>query len=271
MSDLPLFTLLQHIKFVLIEALLTAACIGFTPASSSLRWAGLPLVALCVWRVLSNCQYDFSDIYWIIVVASSAPICFLRYIDLVLVDRWEFESYGPTRGKRCKADGGPSDRALKQCTNTEKHGSFWERACFGCNVALSPRHLNTLGQTKNAPSWSDPMPSWTAFLGTDVVRVAVCYIGASLWKLGAEGDNMDTVFSTDKIPLIRHWADASMKDLAVRANSTWIVWSTILCIFSFFHALFGSIAVASRINKIEDWPPLSEAGSCMSTVRKFWG
>ena len=265
----PLFSLLEHVFFVLIEVFLTAACIGFTSASSSLRWAGLLLVALCVRHVLSAYQYHPSYMYWILVFTILAPICFFRYIDLVLLDRWEFESRGPTGKEGSAIDGGPPDKTSVQRPPIEEHGGFWKRLCFGMNVTLSPRRLNTPGQRKNLPLGSHPMPG-AGLLGMNFVRTALCWLMIIMWILGLEPRKGHAVSSTNKISLITRWSHTGMQDTAVQCNLTWIIWLTILCIFSCLHGLFGSIAIRSSIDKVEDWPPPSETTSDTSTIRKFW-
>ena len=267
----PLFSLFDNIIFVLLEVLLTAAFIGFTPASSSLRWISLPLVGWCVWHVLTGGQYDPSYIYCTVVTVSCAPICFFRYIDLVLVQKSEFGSRSPKGEEGKEADGLPPDgtrldasrktETLGQWPPTAGQEDFWKRVCFGMDVALSPRKLNTPRQNRNLYPRSPSLLLSAVTFAFRMLRLALCLWMAALWNCRsgpAKGSDIVSGLAGDN----------SMQTMAVWGNSSWVTSFTILGIFSILHGVFGSIAVTSGIIKIEDLP---ESTSDNSTIRKFWG
>ena len=272
----PPLSCLHPIAFVVLEVCLTASCIGFTSNYSHLRLAGLPLVAACTWTVLSTCRNQIFRIFWVTVIAGNAPTYLLRYLDLVLLDKWDFGTRGPTRAESSH------ENAIKRLAESRKdvhildrQSNAWERMRFGFNVTLSPRQVNTPFQVKNVPPWScqdrSYVPSRASFLRRTAMRTAMCYLLVDLCSLGADPENNAALFSATKVPLLTRLGQVDSQELVVRIFASLMLWLNVVCIFYIFHGLVVFVAVASGISKVKDWPPPFGSLSDAYTVRKFWG
>lgn len=91
-----LYILLHPAGLVLWQILLTAVAIGITSPSSRVRIALLPLQALLLWLVYERCLRVIPFMSVATVMAGNAPTYFLRYLDVAVLNRWNYETSGPT-------------------------------------------------------------------------------------------------------------------------------------------------------------------------------
>lgn len=269
---------LNPLTLVILEVLSTVLAIGFTSASSKLiRWFGLTLLAAsaCV-AAATTLRYIPSKL-WASVLAGNASTYLLRYLELVLLERWSFEAGGPTRLKRPLDE--KTEKKITQLSSRTvsslRPERVWRRLQFGFSVTLNPRQVNTPYQVKNVPQWSHRaplhVPSRRSFLRRTAINILLSYMIVDLCSLGAQPERNALLFSDDKVALFTRLDNLSPEDIVIRVISSLILWLNIFCIFRIFHGLLVFVAVGSGFSEVKDWPPpfgrLSEAYS----VRRFWG
>lgn len=83
---------------VAVEITLNALTVGFTSSSSKLvRLFGLLLVTAAAYLAILTIHRHVSSNLWASVLAGNASTYVLRYLDLALLEKWNFEDRGPTR------------------------------------------------------------------------------------------------------------------------------------------------------------------------------
>ena len=269
---------LQSVTLISIEVLITALAIGFTSAfSTPIRSFGFPLVVASAYVAFQLVIHHIPSTLWAGVLAGNASTYVLRYLELVLIDKWSFDHGGPTRLKSS-----PDERGRKR--NSENNGratasvqppTIWGRLRFGLSVTLNPRLVNTAYQVKNVPRWSQgepqQVPSRGHFLGRTALIVFLNYLAVDLCSLAAQPERNVSLFSDEKVAFFRRWNSLGLEEIVIRVSASLILWLNIYCIFRIFHGLIVLLAVGSGFSNVQDWPPpfgsLSEAYS----VRRFWG
>ena len=270
--------LLQPVALVVFEVLVTALAVGFTSASSkSIRSLGLTLVAASAYVVILTTLRNVPRKLWASVLAGNASTYLLRYLDLVLLDRWSFDDGGPMTMKRLldERTGKKTTKIKNKSTASLRPSTAWRRLRFGFSVTANPRQVNTPYQVKNVPRWSrgkpQRLPSRGKFLGRTAINVFLSYMIVDLCSLGAQPERNAILFSDDKVALFRRLGGLDAEDIVIRVLASLVLWLNIFCIFRIFHGLLVFLAVGSSFSEVRDWPPpfghISEAYS----VRRFWG
>ena len=269
---------LQSVALILGEILITALGIGFTSASSiPIRSYGFPLVVASAYVANLLIIHRVPSTLWASVLAGNASTYVLRYLELVLIDKWNFEDGGPTR-----LQSSPDEKIRKKINENNRRiaaslqpATSWRRLRFGLGVTLNPRLVNTAYQVKNVPRWSQgepqQIPSRGYFLRCTAFIVLLNYLIVDLCSLGAQPGRNVLLFSNEKVAVFRRWNSLGPEEIVVRVLASLMLWLNIYCIFRIFHGLIVLLAVGSGFSKVQDWPrpfgPLSEAYS----VRRFWG
>lgn len=267
---------------------MTALGIGFTSASSTqIRSYAFPLVIASAYLANLLIIHHVPSTLWASVLAGNASTYVLRYLELVLIDRWSFDDGGPNRRLLRSSPDDEKKVREKIVENNDNNNrriaaslqpattSWRRRLRFGLDVSLNPRLVNTSYQVKNVPRWSqgEPqrVPSRGSFLRRTAFIVLLNYLAVDLSSLGAQPERNAVLFSDQKVALFRRWDSLGPEELVVRALASFMLWLNIYCIFRIFHGLIVLLAVGSGFSKVQDWPPpfgpLSEAYS----VRRFWG
>ena len=144
------------------------------------------------------------------------------------------------------------------------------------NIALLPRRLNAsfdgTKQHRNLRSWASQGFSWASIFESNVLRVMLYILVAKLWNYRTTPREGDVVFSPNRVTLHSIAGKIGLQNRFVQLNASWAVWLTILCIFSWYHGLVGSIALAfgGGNEVIGDETLLPDTTSDTSTIRKFW-
>ena len=268
----------QAITLILGEILITTLGIGFTSASSTpIRSYGFPLVIASAYVANLLIIHQVSSTLWAGVLAGNASTYVLRYLELVLIDRWSFEDGGPTR-----LQSSPDEKIRRKIIESNKKtaaslqpATLWRRLRFGLGVTLNPRLVNTAYQVKNVPRWSQGEPQQVPprgyFLRYTIFIVLLNYLIVDSCSLAAQPERNALLFSDEKVALLRRWNSLGTEEVFVRVLASLMLWLNIYCIFRIFHGLIVLLAVGFGLSNVQDWPwpfgPLSEAYS----VRRFWG
>lgn len=269
--------LLHPVVLVLFQVLIIAFAIGFTSPFSISRLAGLPLVAIAAWLVVMACPQYLSRA-WITIVAGNGPTYLLRYIELVLLCEWNFETGKPTDPGRNTGKQQLSTRKIRRFEDSSRKlargGTLWERLGFGLRLVLSPRMVETPYEVRNVPHFSsDPkkVPSRSLFLQRTALSIIISYIIVDLSTLGVQPDENTVLFAEGKIPLLTRLGEVTVEELLIRTISTLVLCVNVICFMHIGYGTMAFIAVALGISDVRSWrPPFGSPGEAY-TLRRFWG
>lgn len=270
--------MLQSIIFLASEIAITALILGCSsPNSKVSRLFGLALVITAAYLTFQTTLHHVESTMWAGVFGGNAATYVLRYLDLALLDRWSFETGGPTK----------QNLDLKQSKNVEEKGSegrtgvqirpgtLWQRFLFGLNVTLNPRQLDTRFQVKNVPPWSssDPKsrPTRASFLRSTAIKVLASYLIVDLCSLGAQPERNQVMFSRERIGFFSRLRQPGIEEVVLRVLASLTLWLNIYCLFRVFHGLLGFVFVGLGINEVKHWAPPFGSLSKANSVRRFWG
>ena len=271
--------ILHPVALVIFQVTITALAISFTRPSSVIRLILLPLLIATTWLITTSCLQRFPRTSFASIVAGKGPSYLVRYIDLVLLSRWSYESQAPTRGSSA-----PRNQALDEQKNTrsrtdgsenQRPATVLDRLRFGIHLTLSPRHPNTPWQVKNVPHFStnDPryVPSRSTFLRHNAVAVLLCYFVLDISSFDANPEISTVLFASQKIPFFARLSHVSSHDIAIRVISSLTLWVSIYCFASMGYSILSITAVATGVSPVSAWrPPFGDLADAY-TLRRFWG
>ncbi len=273
---MSLSSVLQPVTLVALEALITALAIGFTSTSSQrIRLTGLVLVAANAYLAVLTTLRQVTNVMWAGVLAGASTYM-LRYVELVLIDRWDFDDDGPPGMKSL------TEKKMKMAT--ERNGGMlafpqpataWRRLRFGFSVTLNPRLLNTPYQVKNVPTWyygkPQQVPSRGKFLQSTTISILLSYAFVDVCSLGLRPERNAVVFSHNKVALFKRLDSLSPEEIVIRASASLIFWLNIFCILRILHGTLSFLAISSGFSEVKEWiPPFGSLAEAYS-VRRFWG
>lgn len=210
-------------------------------------------------------------------MAGNAPTYLLRYLDLVLLDRWTFEAGGPAvlaRGDDGRKEGRVTAGSSSN-GRTHSANAIMARLRFGLLTTLSSRQVNTSFQVKNVPCFSNRyaelVPSRAVFLRNTALATLVCYLIVDLSIMAAQPEQNPILFKPQNVPFLARWDDISAIELAVRTFASLAVWLNIYCIFRVGHGILSFVAVSTGLSKVTAWPPAFGPLAEAYTVRRCWG
>ncbi len=210
------------------------------------------------------------------MLAGNACTYVLRYLELVLLSRWNFDDEGPIRLKA------PENEKTRKTTQVSSRvaasleaSTAWRRLRFGIGVTINPRQVNTPYQVKNVPRWSpgEPqhVPSRGSFLRRTAINICLSYLIVDLCSLRAQPEPNAILFSDEKVALLTRLDSLNPKEIVIRVLASLILWLHIFCIFRIFHGLVVLLAIGSGFSEVKDWPPPFGPPSEAYSVRRFWG
>ena len=275
--------IIHPISLVISQVLITAVAISFTPPSSVIRPAVFPLLIAATWLVTVTCLQRIPRMSLASTVAGHGPTYLLRYIDLVLLSRWSYETGGPTNSSgpglrnQDKKDDAAGRSGSSRLTRPENHLSrtALDRLRFGIDTTLSSRHVNTPWEVKNVPpfSSSDPhyLPSRGSLLRHNAVVVLFCYLVIDVSGLGVQPERNAVLFASKNIPFFARLGDVSIEQVAIRVVASLTLWLNIYCTIRMGYSVLGIIAVGTGFSQVSAWrPPFGRLADAY-TMRQFWG
>jgi len=269
--------LIYPVFLVILQILVIALAIGFTSPTSITRLAGLPLVAIAAWLVLTTCSTCLPRA-WIPVVAGNGPTYLLRYIGLALLCKWSFETGKPTdpRGispnlQFSQEKTGAIDGFSRKPTRA---GHLWERLGFSLRLVLSPRMVETPYEVRNVPYFSSnphEVPSRGQFLRQMARAVLISYIIVDLSTLGTRPEQNAVLFAEGRVPLLTRLGDVAAEELIVRTVSTLVLCINVICFMHIGYGIMAFVGVAVGISDVRSWRPPFGSPWEAYTLRRFWG
>lgn len=192
---------------------LTTLVVGFTPASSPLRLACLPVLSAFVWHCLLRCPEDIGRSSWAASVGGYTLSSLLQYIDVAVLSQWDFELQGPQndiiKGTTQVVPQKPP------ITTIYSQSEIFSRLKFGLWVFCSRRFVNTPYEVKNIPRLLNKKlrQSRTRFLAHTAVTIFICYMILDAMDSSSDSDIADKFYSSDKIGLLSRIQDVSLRSL----------------------------------------------------------
>lgn len=273
----------------LLQLFISSAVIGFTKSSSLARPAALPLIATCVYSVVSTAE-PYMRTRWASLIGAFSFSFLLQYIDLALLSRWCFEDHGPaarTHDLRPKNNSGSREadsekpeaaldgHVVAPRPQTSQDATYLERLRFGWSSVWAIRHVNTVYETKNVPPFSkeDPayIPSCWTFVLRKILIAAVCYLILDLLGARPPPKNNAVLFDVALVPVFRRLGSITSSQMTLRVLSTTGFWVSLYCMIQGGHAVLSSIAVAFGLSEVRDWRPVFGSVYDVYTLRNFWG
>ncbi|KAB5547123.1 membrane bound O-acyl transferase family-domain-containing protein [Coniochaeta sp. 2T2.1] len=270
---------------ILIFGLLVLHCgimIGFTKHNSFLRLASFPLQPL-----IASLLYEQRTAMkrWgtatHILLGSFILAMPIQYLNLVLLNRWSFETKGPARLARSDKHSNPnpngngSAKTKDKKPSGEEEDTFPNRLRFGLHTAMSTRHLNTPWEARNSPHF-DPnnpahVPSRKEFLHRTAVIVVLsaAFVDFSFAANGLPGAQMP--ITLEQARFFSRLREVTVEEFFVRAAVVIASWINTLCVVYVGYGIMGFVLVGLGFYEPKDFRPVVGSMGRGYTVRKFWG
>ncbi|KAB5559910.1 membrane bound O-acyl transferase family-domain-containing protein [Coniochaeta sp. 2T2.1] len=270
---------------ILIFALLVLHCaimIGFTKHNSLLRLASFPLqpliASLLYGQRTAMKRWGTATHILLGSFILSMPI---QYLNLVLLNRWSFETKGPARLARSDKQhpnpngNGSAKTKDKHKPSGEEEDTFPARLRFGLDSAMSTRHLNTPWEARNSPHFdpADPafVPSRRQFLlrTAAIVVLSAAFVDFSFAANGLPGAQMP--ITLEQARLFSRLREVTVEEFFVRAAVVIASWINTLCVVYVGYGIMGFVLVGLGFYEPKDFRPVVGSMGRGYTVRKFWG
>ncbi|KAI2621802.1 membrane bound O-acyl transferase family-domain-containing protein [Hypoxylon sp. NC1633] len=250
--------------------LLTALILGFTPASSTLRVACLPILGLLTCHCLLKCPDYIARSSWASAVGGYTLSSFLHYLDVAVLSRWNFETRGPERDlvqlttysttPRPSSESGP---------NGLRQSNVVSRTRFGFSIFFSWRFVNTPYQVRNIPELKKELRSSKArFLRHTAATIVVCYL--LLDVMDSSSGAATEFYSVDKIGLLSRIQDISFQELIMRFFAAVGLGVGLVSFQRGVYSVVAFFCVAVGLSMPADWPPFNGPILEIFSLRYFW-
>lgn len=254
---------------LLFELIASSAAIGFTPSTSWVRPAVVPILSSCVYSIVQNGS-QYMRPRWASLLGGFSFAVLLQYIDLGLISRWNFLDGGPATTRKELVQKKPSESS----ESSRPTGSLSERLSFGWNAMWSFRHVNSPYEVKNVPPFSttDPtyVPPKSTFLLQKCAIALTCYLLLDLLGARKPPTNAAQIFNPNLIPLFSRWGSVTAAEIKLRALSIAGFGITFYCVIQGSQALAAAIAVGSGLGKIESWRPVFGSLTDAYSLKDTW-
>jgi hypothetical protein len=256
---------------LLFELIGASAAVGCTPARSWLRPAALPVLSACSYYIIR-----YGALYmrprWASLLGGFSVAVLLRYIDVGLITRWNFENKGPASPST------PTINMAAQPQNTlpeSSNATFLTRLQYGWNTLWSFRQVNTPYEVKNVPKFSssDPHyipPRWT-FVLQQAASAVVCYLALDLLGQRPPPSNPAQLFDPALIPLLSRLHSVTASETKLRALTIAGFGVTFFFVIQGFQSFAAALAVGSGLSSVENWRPAFGSIWDAYSLKNVWG
>lgn len=255
-----------------LMGVLSIIVIGFTPSSSLLRVALLPVLSAMTWHCIQTCTRDISRGPWAGTVAGYAFALLMHYVDIAVLSRWAFELQGPERNLLTGAVRVPSTKPAGRSDGDDPlRSELIARLKFGLSVFCSMRFINTPHQPKTLPRLSEELlQSRARFLVHTAVRILFCYLFLDLIGSMSDSDVPARFYTLDKVSLLTRLHEVTLEEMVMRFGAAFASGASSICIQGGLYHIMAFLTVATGLQSPEDWPPYSGPISRAYSVRNFW-
>jgi len=269
LSNLSGFSLpVPHL--LLFELVSASAAIGCTPSRSWIRPATLPILSACSYCIIRDGALYMRP-RWASLLGGFSVAVLLRYLDVGLISRWNFESKGP-------ASPSPTvDKAGHSQTDTAASSSstLLTRLLYGWYTLWSFRQVNTPHEVKHVPKFSsadpDYVPSQRRFVLQQAMSAVVCYLLLDLLSQRPPPSNPAQLFDPTLVPVFSRLHSVTASEIKVRALTIAGFGVTFFLIIQGFQSFAAALAVGAGLSPVENWRPAFGSIWDAYSLKNVWG
>lgn len=255
---------------LLFELVSASAAIGCTPAGSWIRPATLPILSACSYCILRDGALHMRP-RWASLLGGFSVAVLLRYLDVGLISRWNFESKGPASSS---STGNAAIRA-KPSTLASSTDTLLARFEYGWYTLWSFRQVNTPHEVKNVPNFSsnDPqyVPTRRRFVLQQAALAITCYVLLDLLGQRPPPSNPAELFNPALVPLFSRLHEVTSGELKRRALTIIGFAATFFCIIQSFQSFAAALAVGLGLSPVDNWRPAFGSILDAYSLKNVWG
>ncbi|KAG7285033.1 hypothetical protein NEMBOFW57_009651 [Staphylotrichum longicolle] len=249
--------------------LVSAAAIGFTPALSPFRSALLPILCALSWHCVIQCPNYIERSAWATSVGGYTLSYLFHYLDVGVLDPWDFTLQGSVKEMRLRKDVGSP--ASTRSSPRQPVQNVASRLRFGFSVLFSWRFANTRYQVKNLPKLDESLRrSRGRFLAHTFLTIVVCYLVLDAMDCSADPKITETFYSLDKIAFFSRIRDVSAQEVVMRFFAAVGLGAGLVSVQRGVYSILAFVCVAGRLSDPADWPPFNGPFREISSLRNFW-
>ena len=257
----------RPLLFVAVSTTILILAVGFTPAYSFLRSAGvLPVAALAVLS-FNACRCRTGVPQNVGFLCCLPYELLMQYIEVVLLSRWTFEAQGPTPAPPAdpthKGPPPPARGGLAAPQRIGQHAAFSKRAC------------GTPHEAKNVPPFRAADPLWAPPRSAFLARTALWAVAFQLlFDVQSTLDDPDAAaarFAPSRVPYFSRWHEVSREETITRLVFAPAFWSLGAVSITLMVAPFALAWVGLGGSEPKNWKPIFGSPADAYTVRRFWG
>ncbi|KAF2865631.1 membrane bound O-acyl transferase family-domain-containing protein [Massariosphaeria phaeospora] len=259
------------------QLLTSATIIGFTPPSSWLRPAALPLLSACAACIVRNAP-AYMRPRWGSLLGGFSVALLLQYVDLGVISRWGFGDGGKVAAKEREGDDDDDADVRKASRNRNRNSSVAARFAFGWHALWSFRHINSPHSVPSIPPFSTASPAYVPprrrFVAQQCAVACTCYILLDLLAARPPPANAAQIFNPALVPFFARLGSVTGAEIKLRALSIAGFAFTFYCVIQGFQSLAAAVAVGLGVSGVEEWRPafgrLADAWRLKNVWGKFW-
>ncbi|KAI9642741.1 hypothetical protein NHQ30_008472 [Ciborinia camelliae] len=251
-------------SLLIFQTSLIVGVVGFTPASSRVRWLLIPLQFYLTWSFVFLARKRINNTFHASFGASDAWLTALQYADVAFLSKWDF------------AYGGPKPKAVEKKTLVPfGKDTFLNRLTFGIYAASSYRCSGTPFEVANLAPFDrkDPQyqPSTTKYLLGAIKRTVICYLLLDAMVSFGDPEAMAPLFADDRIPLLRRLPTFTVEEAVTRFITSFSFWLVNYLTLMLFFDIPGIICVSLGLSDVSWWRPPFNSILEGYTLRRYWG
>jgi hypothetical protein len=213
---------------------------------------------------IPTARYRIDNIFRVSWGASHSILTTYQYINVALLNRWDFDFSGPQ----------PKE-PTKKSTSPYGKDTFWNRVKFGFYAASSFRHCGTPFETRGLQPFKrdDPsfVPSTGRFLFAGAIHLVTCYLALDALTSLGDPDKVADLFGEHRIPLLSRLGEVTFQELVERFTCAFAFWLVNYLILSVAGTVLSLFTVATGMAGVIWWKPMFNFGNGFPfTVRRFW-
>jgi hypothetical protein len=245
----------------------------FTPPSSPLRMATIPLLAVIIISYLQTADLYISNKSFIAMSSGPTTLLLFSSIDYLVLQRLHLTADGTEKtlqlgfiSESIERKGEGIHHYLRKAYDVR----VWE---WAYQVIFSYRAIGTPRQVKHMPQWSKTDPEYAPSRGMFLLQRGSTVLGTYLVLdfLNSQPAPDLAPFSAIKAGQFSGLSGQNIEDLLTRMISTAVFWTSLRLTIALIYNSFSLLLVALMIDSPKDWPPYF--GSILSaySIRQFWG
>jgi hypothetical protein len=250
---------------LLLELISASAAVGCTSSASWLRSATLPVLSACAYGIIRDGTLYMRP-RWASLLGGFSVAVLLRYFDIGLISRWNFEDRGPAKPQ--------TEPVTHKDVRPSTTSGLLARLQFGWQTLWSFRQVNTPYEVKNVPGFRSSEPSyvptrWT-FVCQQAVSAVTCYILLDLLGQRPPPSNR-AQFNSTLIPVFSRLQSVSAAELKLRALTITGFGVTFFLVIQGFISLAATTAVGTGLSPVESWRPAFGSIWDAYSLKTLWG